>query len=399
MYKHEYLSKNEVKNFLNYFKDIVFGDKGSFNQNYTPKKDSKNTFNITCFKEAFDNYLWEGNDYNQSKVTLDNHAFKLRSALDTRDDAAALIQSLKVLDWGGVVVRHPVRWLVESLEKGTLCEKLNLASSVLDSDDEDKINLFDENKILRSDSATTKLFSLIGNRSIIYDDRVGAALARIVREFLEVNGFESVPLCLNFMRGSKNRNPSTKRYRFYPKKAGALHAKSNIRANWLLFEIAKSSEFNDVFNNICLPEARAEEDNISDKVRMLESALFMIGYDILTIDNITIKKREIPVEYQEVECILPKVTNHSKIYEYLKQPKNVHSKVFNYDHIINLASTILPRTTKTGQSYATLKFIQQFCFIVNADFGEEFKNTSDPRDFNKLDLIRRECQFELIEDN
>ena len=289
MDKNEYIRLLEVSGFLDYFKAVVFGGQGSFCQTYMPKNKKVNgeLFLISSFKEAYEQYRWDEKSFEDNKKMLNKFSEQLQTALTNSNNQAALIQSLKILDWGGVVIRHSVRWLVDAFEAGQICQDINNATSILDSTDGSRISEFEDNKPLRSDSATTKVFSLASKNSIVYDDRVGAALARITRSYLESSGRKKVPDHLNFMRGSANkkaRNPSTKQYRFRCKDTGQLHALSNIRANWLTQEVIKDSRFEKHF---CCPGK-----NNSGKLRMLEAALFMIGYDLTKIARISGKAKK-----------------------------------------------------------------------------------------------------------
>ena len=84
------------------------------------------------------------------------------------------------------------------------------------------------------------------------------------------------------MRGSGKRNPSDKIYKFRNKKSGELHAISNLKTNWILEELAQSDGFIVAFNN----SINIDSLSVSERMRMLEAALFMIGYDITTIESI-----------------------------------------------------------------------------------------------------------------
>lgn len=117
---------------------------------------------------------------------------------------------------------------------------------------------------------------------VIYDGRVGAALGLIVRQFCQESGFRKVPDFLRFAYGNarqgtytkgemNRRNPGTAEYKF-PQLTNnyQLHTENNLKANWLLKELVEStsSRFS------LLPK--------EIKLRALESALFMIGYDVIS---------------------------------------------------------------------------------------------------------------------
>ena len=282
MNKNVYLKLDEVSLFVDYFKTIVFGNEGTFCQKY------KSEYDVSSFKQALQSYWWEGSDFNSSYKTIKSFSDVLKNAIKEKDELSALVSSIKILDWGGVVNRYSVMWLVDAFESNQLCHSLKLARDILNSGDDSELYLFENNSPLRSDSATTKLFSLASNESIIYDDRVGAAIAIIVRKFLEDNEINSVPDSLCFMRGPKKRNPSNKQYKFAPKTPGDLHATSNLRANWIVQEIVDDNRFNEHFNYSEITGKKNE--HTQKKVRMIEAALFMIGYDINTIKLIAPKK-------------------------------------------------------------------------------------------------------------
>ena len=118
----------------------------------------------------------------------------------------------------------------------------------------------------------TKIYSLLLDRFPIYDSRVAASLAYLVRLYSEEAGLARVPSALAFgipaSRGSGNRDPSTPQLRFprlwpaQPRK----YADSNLRAAWLLGQVSRLGPFGD------LPEDEA--------LRALEAALFMVGFAV-----------------------------------------------------------------------------------------------------------------------
>jgi hypothetical protein len=128
-------------------------------------------------------------------------------------------------------------------------------------------------------SGFTKIYSLCIDDFIIYG-RVGAALGFLVRKFCEDCTLEKVPNELAFAWGKgkestyksssmNKRNPSKENYVFpelmnNPKR----HTENNIRANWLLREIADitDSKFNKLEKAL--------------QMRAIEASLFMIGYEV-----------------------------------------------------------------------------------------------------------------------
>ena len=113
---------------------------------------------------------------------------------------------------------------------------------------------------------------------IIYDGRVGAASGLLVRKYCEEKGLKTIPIELLFAYGNSKentvgvqnrRNPSQGIYKFPLLIANKKHTENNIRANWILKEILSKSISK--FNTI----------EPQTKLGAFESALFMIGYDVL----------------------------------------------------------------------------------------------------------------------
>ena len=138
------------------------------------------------------------------------------------------------------------------------------------------VNLTDDFSEILMNSGFTKIYSLLMDNFVIYDSRVGAALGLIIKEFLTEKNILKIPKELNFAYGNarptkgdnntKNkRNPSTETYKFSVLRNNNIHHTiNNIKANWLLREIADNSIFK-------------QEEN---PIRTLEAALFMIGYSV-----------------------------------------------------------------------------------------------------------------------
>jgi len=260
---------------------------------------------FTSVKSAYDAYYWPTNslvaapdDPNDKKCGEDSEAstspgvaFDLASnekqltqlrksltdALNKSSAEKTFIAGMKILDWGQVY-KGSVRWLIQKYENNELVTSIKEAVRVLDGDRLSVIESFHSSQNLRMDSGLTKVYSLAAEHSIIYDDRVGAALGLIVIQFLRANPtyqFEAekdkVPEELRFMRSATaSRNPSLKLegFKFPGKQGGALHAQSNLIANWILHKIAKE-----------VPKLWGKSD-VTEKLRAMESALFMLGYRV-----------------------------------------------------------------------------------------------------------------------
>ena len=89
------------------------------------------------------------------------------------------------------------------------------------------------------------------------------------------------------------------------------------------------------------------------------------------------------------------MSNHSQIYDYIKEnPKSLSSE-FGYRDVHSIATRILT-STGPGKAYATLKFLQNYCALVTTGIssGPDFFN-GDPRKFEKLKNVKSEWNFKL----
>jgi hypothetical protein len=260
---------------------------------------------FTSVKSAYEAYYWptnslvaatddptdeeEGEDSEASTspvVAFDRESnerqlMQLRKSLtDALQESSAektFIAGMKILDWGQVY-KGSVGWLIQKHENNELVQAIKDAVKVLDGDRLSDTTSFNSARKLRMDSGLTKVYSLASEHCIIYDDRVGAALGLMVTQFLKANpGHQSkakkdkVPEELKFMRSAtSSRNPSlsSEGFKFPGNKGGALHAQSNLMANWILHKIARE-----------LPKLWDKSD-VTEKLRAMESALFMLGYRV-----------------------------------------------------------------------------------------------------------------------
>ena len=129
---------------------------------------------------------------------------------------------------------------------------------------------------LRMNAGYTKVYALACPQSLMYDGRVGAALGWLVRKYCLSMTLKTVPSEIAFRwgkaKGSRpghgpNRNPSLNDLRFLPlTNIGSIHAEWNIKANWIVAS--------------AITQSKAEWCSGTDGLRKVESALFMIGYDL-----------------------------------------------------------------------------------------------------------------------
>jgi hypothetical protein len=129
---------------------------------------------------------------------------------------------------------------------------------------------------LRSNAGMTKIHSLLLPNFVIYDSRVAAALAWLVRRWAKRS--KNVPAHLRFacMRANtskekvKVRSPDPSVFRNFSPSGAARnhhrHAMWNLRANWLIAE--------------ALEQVRKKDARRSRSSREVEAALFMMGEDL-----------------------------------------------------------------------------------------------------------------------
>jgi hypothetical protein len=259
---------------------------------------------FTSLRDAYETYYWPtnslvpvtgeatdeaGDDEEEGEelaaITFDRESNSTRLAelrglitkgLNDSNAERTFIAAMKILDWGQVY-KGSVGWLIQKHENNALVTDVKRAVAILDGDQLSATDAFGAMG-LRMDSGLTKVYSLASKHSIIYDDRVGAALGLIVIQFLKAYPEhqhkakkDKVPEELKFMRSATaSRNPScaAEGFKLPSKRGGALHAQSNLMANWIMYRIAGE-----------LPILWDKHD-VTDKLRAMESAFFMLGYRV-----------------------------------------------------------------------------------------------------------------------
>ncbi len=168
-----------------------------------------------------------------------------------------------VFHWGGVYT--------ERGNKGWLTENHRVLHETLREVIRDHARGDDVSGIrnLRFNSGMTKVYSLVIDDFIIYDSRVAAALAWLVRRWWKANPerrTQPLPELLQFAcpRGNgamaRYRNPDVQVFRTIAGKPGQ-HYTWNVRANWLLSSALRT----------------AGSDSRFRSLREVEAALFQMG--------------------------------------------------------------------------------------------------------------------------
>ena len=203
---------------------------------------------------------------------------RLQANLNSDDIVAVRQTSLDIFAWGGVGRRaddKSRRWIEEQARNGTLAASLRDAVCALRPGSADDLKRFD-GVTFPMNAAMTKVYAAIDpDRLMIYDGRVGAALGFLARIWLESTARRGVPSDLAFGWGAKQndqhaRNPSSGNYSFsslYLPSSAAMHQDCRWAAG-----CRKASQ---------IAGAVADIRGLAG-VREIETALFMIGYNVRT---------------------------------------------------------------------------------------------------------------------
>lgn len=270
-------------------------------------------WNCTSLFSAYQQYVWpallkeyrkkewRGRFFEETDTCLDKLKKSLEDAIQKNEGGKCRIRCREIFEWGGVDDRDSVS---PHIKTGIPIEQLSvhlsytrdrLNSLLEDGCDNENNNFIDTNgNLLRVDSGTTKVYSLICKDFVMYDGRVASALGYLVRRWweaghLDSESYKSIPQCLRFSYDGNNphRNPN-------PGRPGGgrltifrrLHVderriRENVQASWLLEMLLKEDENRE-------PPQRSSFsyiNNFQKRLRALESALFMIGYGLQAMEE------------------------------------------------------------------------------------------------------------------
>lgn len=280
--KNKYLTNIDVSQFISFLVEVMEGNFAldheiHIKDNKTPKKYDKDR-KIDNFKDAFDSYFWDGKNFDQTSALLSNIQIKLCDSYFSEQQASLLSAVDDVLDWGLMpkAANHNKAW---ANKNANFVESIRLAMKEMASDNPHTA-VFDDTTC-RMNAGFTKVYALLHPGIIIYDGRVGAGLGYLTRKFLVRRGSTTTPKELQFPwamgTGSRNRNPSCGKFEFpsLQSVSKSVHAEWNIKASWIMQAVVRE----------CIKK------NVSwlsgNPLRQLESALFMIGYELPICANST----------------------------------------------------------------------------------------------------------------
>jgi hypothetical protein len=303
MNKTEFIGKQQRRSLINYLAKCWddFDNNLSFT-NHSQQKFRKEQGKSSTYKSlnsAFYDYKLGENHENQEIdfISSTRDLVEMRKAIinayeNVEDEKSCelFVQLCRVLKWGGVLTNSITGPLLDKHLNGELSEYMTwvIDEKPFDATSEE-LNVFDTppNKLL-SDSGTTKIYSVVGDECIIYDDRVAAALCYLISKYVPAD--KPLPEELRLVRGIRvssdqgNRDPSTPNHRFRAKgKDKEIHAQSNLKANWLISEVVKklmrdNSDFKATVEESCKEVGFRDEQWMA--MRIYESALFMAGHTV-----------------------------------------------------------------------------------------------------------------------
>ncbi|MFW5851223.1 MAG: hypothetical protein ACOCWB_03275 [Bacteroidota bacterium] len=252
MRKKTFLDSNETQDFIDWLLPFIKGDSNLEQLKYSYKN----------FHDALNAYEW-GEDEKFEDTFLKFKGFK-ESLLKSQKDAKKTC--LDILEWGGVLPSNQQK--IEN--RPDMLSFLNTMSKFLQSD---SFFLDDLNPNMIN-SGFTKIYAVLLYGWIMYDGRVGLALCYLIREYLTIKGKKEIPSELDFCYGigrskKKNRNPNINSNLKFKEMTHnrTLHFVSNIKANWLLEDIANRIDF-------------ASKKTIPEKMFSLQTVLFVLGDEI-----------------------------------------------------------------------------------------------------------------------
>ena len=297
--KKEFINKNKkliqyISNSWNSFDGFTFENNSS--GRYRKSTESKSIY--ASLREAYDDYRWDKKDFLDSTKNLielknslrhQNTIFKKHNGNNSAD---LFVIICRILQWGGVLDQNIAGKFLDKQVNGELASYLNW---IIDEKPFDASTTSFEvfrtaPSSLLSDSGATKIYTLSSDECIIYDDRVAASLGLLISRFHESSPLpESLKLVVGkrSKKGS-NRDPSTQNHRFLLKTSSKTtiedHAYSNLKANWIISEVAKrllnsEQSFQYLVKDCCSKASFNNELWVA--MRIIESALFMAGHSVL----------------------------------------------------------------------------------------------------------------------
>lgn len=292
--KDEFLKDKAVEGFIKHLANLINSGENSFLHNYKNRNSDMN-WSCNSLQDALQQYYWKHKSYTETKEVLDDLKIQLCDSYELNNEYEFKNTCIKILEWGGVL-QYNTEWLDNKINSGNgLIEAFTNAKNIL-TKDVVNIDSKDWNKTrqqntcnFRMNAGYTKIYSLLCENFIIYDSRVAAAIGKLVVEYLleykEKNKMFSRLDDLTFRimtakegqncETPKNRDPSHQGLIKFQRmnNSGSIHAEWNVKANWILTAAIEQA-------NMQWKDNEGNDIEAKDRLRALEAALFMIGYDL-----------------------------------------------------------------------------------------------------------------------
>lgn len=375
MNKQEYIRHSDVAEFIGFLADIISGELPLKHAYYDRKL--KRTLEFSTLYSAFEQYHWNGANFYDNKAEIDVLVDKFQSSNSSQSFYQTCIDTLY---WGdgnrkGSLFTHNKNWLdkLDCVQSNVL-EALHILTN-------DELDVSGFQSQYRSNAGFTKLYAFIKPEEfIIYDSRVAAALAYFIILFCQSKQYKSVPPLLQIRlaeaKGNSCRVFNVYGLSFKKWSNSQNHAQSNVYVNWLVTEAFK--------------KATKLKSNQFQNIREIEAALFMIGYDFPEFSQKSASRKK-----GDKQSLSTKTkTNHQVIFEYVTSQRPLPES-FDYTAVLALARKVLSNATQSGQQYASLKFIQQYCNALDERVSIQLQKTTDPRKIEHLAYAKTKCNYEL----
>lgn len=230
---------------------------------------------------------WSGqkitsNDWASTKESLALLRERLLSGLAERCEQSTYQACLGVLEWGGV--RGAVAFLYNLQQQCHLVQYLERCRPLFALNATQSLSQINSHSILRFDAGLTKVHALVDlTGSPIYDSRVGAAIAMLYALYrLEATNEAILQFPTGRARGKQVRNPGLLGYQSAPQFFTSLvtpdyWAQYQVKLGWIIQEtLINTSLFS---------------GSMQERCHAFEAALFMIGYDLRSIER---EKPDVP---------------------------------------------------------------------------------------------------------
>jgi hypothetical protein len=364
MNRSEYVT-GKVKEFVEWVSKRL--DDDTFAHAYRFRRRGKDWACASLFN-AYELYYWphkairafglEAGSSSESSVrVLETLQNELNAGLEAGDNERVRRAAIGVMQWGGVENGN-VKWLNDRRDK--LCDIIGRTRDAFDAGDTEHSDLADRD--LRLTSGMSKVYSLVCKDFVIYDSRVAAALGRAVVQFCEDpdQDLSDVPPGLAFpwapSKASPNatnpprRYPGKARFNFPRLVAGRSYAVWNMKTSWLLDAII------DHFSTQSSGFARLGSKML--RLRALEAALFMIGYDLGGDNEAVVRSRSADG---------PDVPRVDEAAEWFECETGAHGSQFEYQLGHDAIDT--RRRDGTGHTRFPLSQIDETLRILSDRFG------------------------------